>query len=541
LNQAARLLIGERQCTTLSQRYAFFLFTWAPYRNLTTNSSSETISVPLPDGVDGHWRLDLDAVLDGTQISGTASVTLAGSNVLQFQVSGTNTTATKSVMKLQSASSVSFLDVVTLGPEMALQSIHGNVAGQSVDYDAPAGTSFLSLQVIGNGTVRSLPNAQALVIGKDYTLVATPQPGNLFSNWIVSGMVATNPTLHFTMCSNLAITANFVTNFFVPASGVYGGLFCETNGVCWQSAGLFNLKLAPSGVFSGRISLAGRAYSFSGRFDIYRQSRIVVQRGRQTPLTISLHLNSAENEVLGTVEDGSWLAELAAPHAYSSSSGVAFDYWPIQTLVIPGGDSGLDSLGDGYATLWIDFYGTIRMWGKLADGTAFTCSTKILQNGQWPLYVPLYRNKGLMLGWMTFSNQPASGPGGDLIWFKPANSTGKFYPAGFTNQTSAVGSPFHTPDWVRGFGKQSFTNGVLVLTGGNLPVAMTNVLDGATASSANGIFLKWDPISGAVSGSFIHPATGRGISLNGVWLQNENVVRGFFLGTNQSGLFLLQP
>ena len=89
--------------------------------------------------------------------------------------------------------------------------------------------------------------------------------------------------------------------------------------------------------------------------------------------------------------------------------------------------------------------------------------------------------------------------------------------------------------------QSNFTNGLLILAGGNLPLALTNTfrVNGA-ATGTNRINLRWNVISGAVSGSFIHPATGRSTGLQGVLLQNQNVARGFFLGTNQSGSFFLQ-
>ena len=85
------------------------------------------------------------------------------------------------------------------------------------------------------------------------------------------------------------------------------------------------------------------------------------------------------------------------------------------------------------------------------------------------------------------------------------------------------------------------SNGVLILAGGNLPLMMTDTFQpNGGAEGTNRIRLRWNTISGAVSGSFIHPATGRRSALEGVLLQNQNSVRGFFLGTNQSGSFTLE-
>jgi Divergent InlB B-repeat domain len=536
-DRASRVLTGETRCTTLSQKYALFLFDWVPYRDLTTNYTTESVAVPLPAGADGHWKLALDIVSNGTQPSGTASITLASSNVIQFQITGTNATVTKSVLTLQKPYSINSLTFVVLGPEMSLQSVHGYVASQIIDYVAPVATSFLSLQINGSGRVRSLTNGQALVIGKDYTLNAASRPGNLFSNWIVAGIAVTNPTLRFTMISNLVITANFVTNAFIAANGVYNGLFSETNGVRQPSAGFFTLSLANTGAFSGNVSLDGGTHSFSGRFDVSGKSQLQVRRGSKPALTVSLEINFEAQEIHGTVSDGNWTAELFADRAYSKA---ATNYLGVYTMVISGDDSATDFLGDGIATLWIDFFGTIHLTGTLADGTHFNRSVKISRNGLWPFYVPLYGNKGSIMSWICFSNQPASSLGGDLIWFKPAKSSGKFYPVGFTNQTSAIGSSFWGPGPSNGRLQLNFTNGVLILAGGNLPSALTNTLDNSgTAGGTSRVGLKWNVIDGSVSGSFVHPATGRSTSLRGVLLQNQNVARGHFLGTNQSGSFIL--
>src|SRR5580765_1262733 len=61
----------------------------------------------------------------------------------------------------------------------------------------------------GNGSISPNLNGQLLEIGKSYTILATPAPGNILANW--TGGVATNtPLLAFAMQSNLTLVANFV-------------------------------------------------------------------------------------------------------------------------------------------------------------------------------------------------------------------------------------------------------------------------------------------------------------------------------------------
>ncbi len=544
LAQDRRSLILLRKYTVMIpvSLYPWLRVFWAPHAVVPgINYFGELESVPLPAGADGHWHLDLDAASEGTRISGTASITLATSNTVPFQVSGTKTTVTKSVMKLKDPSGISSLQIVALGPELALQSMHGTVSGQPVDYDAPAATNTLLLEVLGRGTVTRFTNGQALVIGEEYTLTAKPQPGYLFSNWVVAGLVVADPKLRFTMCPDLAVTANFGTNIFLRAAGVYSGLFYETNGVRRPSAGFFTLTLGSKGSFSGYLLLDGGRHSFSGRFDLSGQAQVLVRRGRKSSLTMTLELDHEGMAIHGGVSEGTWVSELISDRAFTISSDPSAPYEGVYTLSIPGDDSPERLIGDGFARFWIDYYGKIHATGTLADGTHFSRSTRILHNGVWPLYISLYGGNGSILGWINFTNRPVGGLGGDVIWFKPSKNSAKYYPAGFTNQTAAIGSPFLTPQSVKPHGTVTVTNGVVILAGGNLPLAITNTFDlNGTATGTNRIALKWNVISGAVSGAFIHPATGRSIALEGVLLQNQNGARGFFLGTNQSGSFMLQ-
>jgi hypothetical protein len=47
--------------------------------------------------------------------------------------------------------------------------------------------------------------------------------------------------------------------------------------------------------------------------------------------------------------------------------------------------------------------------------------------------------------------------------------------------------------------------------------------------------------SGELSGSFIHPLTGRKTTLSGAALRDPSEASGFFLGSSESGLLLIQP
>jgi hypothetical protein len=46
--------------------------------------------------------------------------------------------------------------------------------------------------------------------------------------------------------------------------------------------------------------------------------------------------------------------------------------------------------------------------------------------------------------------------------------------------------------------------------------------------------------SGAITGSVVHPFTGKKIQLRGAVLQKQGVAYGYFLGTNESGSVTLE-
>jgi hypothetical protein len=57
----------------------------------------------------------------------------------------------------------------------------------------------------------------------------------------------------------------------------------------------------------------------------------------------------------------------------------------------------------------------------------------------------------------------------------------------------------------------------------------------------NQVRLKMDPVTGLVTGSFIHPASGRSVAVHGVVFTKRNRVAGYFLGPKKSGWVGLFP
>ena len=545
LDPIQRRLIGTNACVTIGQEFQWFLFTWAAYRNLTTNRSSALVNLPLPDEVTGHWRLALDVVPSGNRLTGRAFIVLSSSNVISLDVTGTISPVNKSVMVWQN--SPNRLTVVTAGPEISLLSMHGNLAGQGIDYDAPVRTSPLTVNINGDGRVALPRNAQALLIGKDYTLHAAPRPGNLFSNWIVAGIVVNNPTLRFTMSSNLLITANFVTNSFIGLKGNYTGLFYDTNALSHASAGLFSFALTDSGTFSGRLQQGAAKHPFSGRFDLGLSVQRSIARRGTNEVVVRLQLKIGSDQILGTVSNASWVSESFGYRSAFSSPAEATNFQGAYTVLLPGAAVPEDGqMGHGCGRMSVSSAGSVSFKGTLGDGGVAVQKVPLAANGQWPFYVSLYSGKGSVFGWLTLVNTPTNEVIGPLWWTKPVGAKGSLYPAGFTNEVEMLGSRYVRP--APGARVLDFTNAALILHGGNLAQSLPNTvaLDErnkltVTSTNVNRLALTVSLPTGAFSGNFVHPQLSKWVSIKGVLLQKQNLGGGFFIGTNQSGSVNLIP
>jgi hypothetical protein len=148
----------------------------------------------------------------------------------------------------------------------------------------------------------------------------------------------------------------------------------------------------------------------------------------------------------------------------------------------------------------------------------------VSQDGYWPLYVSLYGGKGSLWGTNLFANGAITNAS-LLSWINETNSSKTaVYRSGFTNQQAAL-------------------SGGIYLPGDVLPADLTATLQENNLSTmTNKLTLKTNKTTGMISGSFANPSNPKQmIKVNGVILQGQTNAQGYFLGTNQSGAFLLDP
>ena len=351
----------------------------------------------------------------------------------------------------------------------------------------------------------------------------------------------------------MSLQANFEPDPFTSKAGSYYGIL--TTGFGAQSAGLVRLTVSANGRFTGRIQLAGKAYSFAGRLDGDGAATVTVPVNGGTPLSVTVQadLGDDSGQVTGTVTDGangfSFSASESAFNVKTNAAPEAGRY----TLVLapnPFTTGSSAPMGAGYATIVVNENGMATVAGRLADGSAFSTTGHVGDDGTLALYfVPSGSPAGSSVdGLLTFQSTDVSDIAGTITWTKGADAAALFYPAGFSTQLPSVGSAYVPPgtgiqpmDISVGEVKASLSDGNLTeaLT---VPVIVNRADKGAMATSGSpDVTFSINPVSGALTGSFVMPGGNLTRNVRGVVLQKQQSAYGYFRGVNECGSFSLTP
>jgi hypothetical protein len=238
----------------------------------------------------------------------------------------------------------------------------------------------------------------------------------------------------------------------------------------------------------------------------------------------------------------------------------------------------LSPKGYGYLTLTVKTNGqAVPGTGKLGDNAAMAFKTVgISKDGDWPFYAEATAYKenftytnllgqfktnkepfGMVMGWMKFTNSPARelldsvGPQGGVHWIrKYAYGTNQFYPLGFTNWNLTVwGSAYVAPANPLINPALNINPGYVTNLDGNLdPGGFANAFSQAVANkivitppNVNTQGITMSTTKGTFTTIFFNPNALKKVSGSGVVLQDENIARGVFVGTNASGSVTLTP
>jgi hypothetical protein len=307
---------------------------------------------------------------------------------------------------------------------------------------AAIGTNItLTVLTNGDGIVSPNLNGRILKKGRNYTLTATAKSTNVFVNW-TGTITAKNNPLTIEAESSMVLQANFIPNPFLPVKGTYNGIFSMMDGVTEGTAGMLRgLTISQNGTYSGTLLINGASHAVSGRFDLTGQAGNYIARtarqGGPLQLALTLDWDDSPPQLTGTVSVSSngvvGGADLIAYRASNALPSAEYTMLlPSDVNSAPANSPG----GDSYALI-TNHLGTARISGALADGTAFSQTVPVSQDGLVPVYANLYGGNGLLLGWINLAptNSEAVAATG-LTWIHPERAAG-LYREGFTNVLTA--------------------------------------------------------------------------------------------------------
>jgi len=93
--------------------------------------------IPLPEGMNGDWTLDIDIVAEGNRLEGYGTITLSSGRELDYEVTGiydpqSQSSKLKFVADRNAAGSS--LSLTIQGPEMSLTHLRGRILGQKLGF-----------------------------------------------------------------------------------------------------------------------------------------------------------------------------------------------------------------------------------------------------------------------------------------------------------------------------------------------------------------------------------------------------------------------
>ena len=248
--------------------------------------------------------------------------------------------------------------------------------------------------------------------------------------------------------------------------------------------------------------------------------------------------------ISGTVSDGVWQASIEACKSAFNTSHPC----PSQgkyTFMIESTSSGANvPAGFGYGTVTIDSKGTLKLSGKLPDGTAITQSTKVDQENAWPFYQGLYSGRGCAMGWAAMDENANEDLSASLAWVKLPSSKATQYSKGFAVETIIHGASYTAPS--SGQPMLSWSVGAIRFSDGGLTAPFANSIEITSNNKVknlgeNKLTLAFTPSTGLFKGSVTVPGTNKSLSFGGAVLKNSGDGYGLFPGTGGTGAVMLEP
>lgn len=332
-----------------------------------------------------------------------------------------------------------------------------------------------------------------------------------------------------------SVISQVATLSIMLSPGTYNGLFLSDDGADDTSGG-FSLTLNRSKVFSGVLLQHGFRHAFTGRMPD-KGTTIPVAGG----FTLTLHpvISGDYDTIHGSVQSAKGQSMLMSRHTRPAYLGSAPQLGK-HTLALPTADGDAASPnGSGFGNVNVAANGNVSLSSIFADDTPSLSASTLTKNGEWPVYIPLYKGAGSIAGWLNMSNTVSGSCTGVLHWNKTA-TYGKYHPKPFHTKIPVVGSTFAVP--TSGVGV-NLNNASVLLKSASQDVQVTQT-DGMTGNTvtfdgSNGS-ATFKATTGRFSGQHYNPATKVLSPIKGVVLQQQQLAAGYFLAKTNSGLLLME-
>ena len=362
-------------------------------------------------------------------------------------------------------------------------------------------------------------------------------------------------------------TGTFMVTVFAwkDGHGTYQALLQHDNSTRSDEphySGRITVRLIKLGTMTGKLEYRGLKYSFSGKLTPALNYQQTIQRKNQGSLTLSIHFDPSaltlNAQLSEFIQSGNILSDATMLlHSFHASKNPAPQAGRYTARIKQGTTSTGGPAAPAYALATISKSGVVKIKGKMSDGSALSCSAFLNEDGSSAFYDPLYKAAypyaGYLAGSMSFD--PAAGlqaVNGNLEWQKPAQTAGAFWPLGFRQTREVEGSRYIPP--IRGQRVLNLTDlsGAMTFTASG-PASFTNNFLLTTANrfllvdlpNTRKLALKFVPVTGLATGlttgSFYDSTLRKTRKLQGVVLQAQGEINGFFLGDTDAGDWTLSP
>ena len=522
--------------------------------NVSDNVSVASVAVYINGNFDVYSDIDQHDELPAKSLTWTSSVDLS-----EFGQIGPN-------------------DIIVVASDIA-----GNLASITRTFLwVETNSSVMTVNPSGGGTIRGIRNGQVLDEGFSYPVTATPTNNKwAFSEWTdgEGNVLSTTPSFDY-VDTDGTLKAVFVSNPFPEIGGAYSALFFYTNSLVFTNLESFNvtpintyaqasnsgcikLNVTPTGGYSGKIYLAisNEPFLIAGQMAVAPDGSVataeqLIKVGNLENLDVQLQLNAdtylsdpGAGTITGYVTSTTEPAGIYQPEIYLLWGAPIQGYRNADnTFILPGlynlviapgsSDPSQGPGGYSYGTANVSKEGAVSLVLHLSDGTspAISFSSSVAKDGACPIYAPLYRGLGVILGWMQFTSSPSSSLQPQAINWTKLPVENNYLSNWFAATPSVSGALYLPPKAATNI--LGWTDGTFTVDGGYSGLSLPDETDASvTYNPVNNVFTDTSKVSvtltesiGALTGTFYPAGSKSALTYHGVVVEGSGY--GFYSGTN---------